>query len=135
MAQMLAQRGTRAYHPEEQDTLRRALGDSRCHWEGDTLVSETTNLEAGGRNGSSNNLHLVERFTRVDQDTLQYGRSTVMENAAPTRCLLGELAPFRADITPLEGGSDAARHDWRRCHDAENAMRSPAPRRSDCRDP
>ena len=58
--------------PHLPTTIRRALGDSRGHWEGDTLVVETTNLKAGGRNGSSSNLQLVERFTRVDRDTLQY---------------------------------------------------------------
>ena len=59
--------------PHLPTTVRSALGDSRGHWEGDTLVVETTNLKAGGRrNGSSSNLQLVERFTRVDRDTLQY---------------------------------------------------------------
>ena len=58
--------------PHRPTTVRSALGDSRGHWEGDTLVVETTNLKARGRNGSSSNLHLVERFTRVDRDTLQY---------------------------------------------------------------
>ena len=58
--------------PHLTSTLRTALGDARGHWEGDTLVVETTNLEAGGRNGSSRDLRLVERFTRVAQDVLQY---------------------------------------------------------------
>ena len=58
--------------PHLPTTVRSALGDSRGHWEGDALVVETTNLKAGGRNGSSGDLHLVERFTRVDRDTLQY---------------------------------------------------------------
>ena len=52
-------------------TVRNRLGDPRGHWDGDTLVVETTNLKAG-RSGSSSDLRLVERFTRVDQDTLQY---------------------------------------------------------------
>ena len=59
--------------PHLPTTVRSALGDSRGHWEGDTLVVETTNLATRSRrNGASSNLHLVERFTRVDQDTLQY---------------------------------------------------------------
>ena len=58
--------------PHLTSAIRTALGDARGHWEGDTLVVETTNLKAGGRNGSSSNLRLVERFTRVDRDTLQY---------------------------------------------------------------
>lgn len=55
------------------------LGDSRGHWEGDTLVIDTTNLrDKAGRNGgleilhSSEDIHLVERFTRVDAKTLLY---------------------------------------------------------------
>ena len=58
--------------PHRSPDVRGNLGDSRGHWEGDTLVVETTNLKQGGRNGSSNSLQLVERFTRVDRDTLQY---------------------------------------------------------------
>ena len=58
-------------HPHFSPAIREDLGDSRGRWEGDTLVVETTNLKTG-RNGSSRDLHLVERFTRVATDTLQY---------------------------------------------------------------
>ncbi len=48
-------------------------GDSRGHWEGETLVIETRGFsEAGGYRGATANLHLVERLTRVGPDTLQY---------------------------------------------------------------
>ena len=50
-------------------------GDSRGHWEGDTLVVETTNFlreTSFMRGGASKHLHLVERFTRVSADTLVY---------------------------------------------------------------
>ena len=53
--------------------LRQWVGDSRGHWEGDTLVVETTNFlreTAVFRGQSRANLRLVERFTRVDADTL-----------------------------------------------------------------
>ena len=48
-------------------------GDSRGHWEGDTLVVETSNFDAG-RNwrGSTTDMRLVERFSRTDADTLEY---------------------------------------------------------------
>ena len=53
--------------------LRQWVGDSRASWEGDTLVVETTNfLRETSLRGSSANLHLVERFSRVDADTLLY---------------------------------------------------------------
>ena len=49
------------------------LGDSRGRWDGDTLVVETTNLHpAWTHYGSDPSMNLVERFTRVDVDTLQY---------------------------------------------------------------
>ena len=57
------------------------LGDSRGRWEGDTLVVDTRNFlgetsfnPKGTRiqKGSAANMHLVERFTRVDADTLLY---------------------------------------------------------------
>ena len=57
------------------------LGDSRGHWEDNTLVVETTNFlddtTSIGRNGgnavaTSDALRLVERFTRADPDTMSY---------------------------------------------------------------
>ena len=48
-------------------------GDSRGHWDGDTLVVETKNfLRETSFRDSGASLHLVERFTRVDADTLIY---------------------------------------------------------------
>ncbi len=53
--------------------LRQWVGDSRAKWEDDTLVVETTNfLRETSLGGSSANLHLVERFRRVDAETLSY---------------------------------------------------------------
>jgi hypothetical protein len=49
------------------------LGDSVGHWEGDTLVVDTTNFTDKTRfRGSTEDLHVVERFTRVDAKTLLY---------------------------------------------------------------
>lgn len=62
--------------------LRQWLGDSRGHWEGDTLIVETTNFsEKTNFEGSSENRHVVERFTRSDADTIEY-KFTVTD---PTR--------------------------------------------------
>ena len=55
--------------------LRQWVGDSRGYWEGDTLVVSTTNFlrETGFvRGGSSAALNLIERFTRISDDTLLY---------------------------------------------------------------
>ena len=55
------------------DKIRQFPGDSRGHWEGDTLVVETTNFTDKTRfQRSSEALHVVERFTRVDADTILY---------------------------------------------------------------
>jgi hypothetical protein len=61
------------------------LGDSRGRWEGKTLVVDTTNFtDKTGFRGSSDQLHLVEKFTRVDANTLQY-EYTVDDPATFTR--------------------------------------------------
>jgi len=53
------------------------LGDSIGHWEGDTLVVDTTNFaDQIIFRGSSKNLHVIERFTRTNADTILY-RATI----------------------------------------------------------
>jgi hypothetical protein len=53
--------------------VRQFRGDSIGHWEGDTLVVDTTNFTARNPfHGSGDKLHVVERFTRVDADTVLY---------------------------------------------------------------
>jgi hypothetical protein len=60
--------------------IRKWMGDSVGHWEGDTLVVDTTNFTGKTQfRGSSQNLHVVERFTRVDPKTLLY-RFTVEDS-------------------------------------------------------
>ena len=59
--------------PHLSEDLRQWMGDSRGRWDGDTLVVETTNfLRETHFTGSSTNLRLVERFSRIDDDTLLY---------------------------------------------------------------
>ena len=64
--------------PHVGSRIRQYLGDSRGHWEGDTLVVQTTNFHPGG-NGmgglfrfADQNLKLTERFHRTGPDTLDY---------------------------------------------------------------
>jgi hypothetical protein len=53
--------------------IRQWFGDSRGHWEGDTLVVDVTNFSPKAEyRGSRENLHLVERWTRVNPTTLEY---------------------------------------------------------------
>jgi hypothetical protein len=59
--------------PHAAPAIRRWQGDSRGRWEGDTLVVDTTNFtDKTNFRGADENLHLVERFTRVDPKTLLY---------------------------------------------------------------
>ena len=59
--------------PHLSEDIRQWNGDSRGHWEGDTLVVETTNFSANSYyRGATEGLHLVERFTRTGPDTLAY---------------------------------------------------------------
>lgn len=47
------------------------LGDSRGHWEGNTLVVETTNFSQGFRGSNPDTYKMIERFTRVDANNLK----------------------------------------------------------------
>ena len=59
--------------PRRDEPIRQFVGDSRGHWEGDTLVVETMHFNRlTGVRGSTPNARLVERFTRVGPDTLDY---------------------------------------------------------------
>ena len=65
--------------PQLGSSIRQYMGDSRGRWEANVLVVETTNLTdktSIGLNGNglrhSDAIRLVERFTRVDSDTIQY---------------------------------------------------------------
>ena len=63
----------RMNQPHLPKSFRQWLGDSVGHWEGDTLVVDTTNFTDKTRfRGSTENLHVIERFTRVDRNNLLY---------------------------------------------------------------
>ena len=58
--------------PHVPASVREWLGDSRGHWEGDTLVVDTVNYRAGAFMNASDKLHVIERFTRTGPETLKY---------------------------------------------------------------
>jgi hypothetical protein len=59
--------------PALPDGIQLIPGDSRGRWEGDTLVVESANFTDKTRfRGSSAALHVTERFTRVDAETIRY---------------------------------------------------------------
>ncbi len=59
--------------PHLASAIHQWMGNSTGHWEGDTLVVDTTNFtDRTAFRGSSKNLHVVERFRRTDADTIDY---------------------------------------------------------------
>ena len=70
--------------------IRLWMGDSVGRWEGDTLVVDTTNFTNKTRfRGSTENLHVVERFSRMDDKTLLY-RFTIEDPDTWTKPWTGE---------------------------------------------
>jgi len=82
------------------ERIRQLHGDSRGHWEGDTLVVETANYSPTSYfMGSSDGLELIERFTRVSEDVLQY-EVTVTDPktwSAPWSAMI----PLRRSVDPV----------------------------------
>ena len=86
--------------PQLPSTVRQWTGSYRGRWEGDTLVVESTNFN--GKNpfqGSSENMKLIERFTRVDENTMRY-EFTVDDPSTWTRPWSAEV-PWAKTIGPL----------------------------------
>ena len=80
--------------------VRQWSGDSRGRWEGDTLVIETSHFNDQRRwRGTTRNMTLVERLTRVDADTLVY-EYTVDDPETWTRPWTASL-PMRRSEEPL----------------------------------
>jgi hypothetical protein len=72
-------------------------GDSRGHWEGDTLVVDTMNFSPQANfMGAAENLHLIERFTRVATDTITY-QMTFDDKTTWTRPWTAEMPLRRSD--------------------------------------
>ena len=81
--------------PHLRSGIRQWLGDSRGRWEGDTLVVETTNFTPKAEQrahylvvtafSTGKNLHLVERFTRTDADTIDYRFTVTVTSSGVVR--------------------------------------------------
>jgi hypothetical protein len=98
--------------PHVSPKVRSYMGDPRAHWEGGTLVIDTTNfLGDDDFLGADENLHLVERLTRTAPDTILY-QFTVDDPTAFTRPWSGEIPMTRTTegIFPYE------------CHEGNYAM-------------
>ena len=86
--------------PQLPASVRQWTGSYRGRWEGDTLVVESTNFN--GKNpfqGSSENMRLIERFTRVDENTIRY-QFTIDDPSTWTKPWSAEV-PWAKTIGPL----------------------------------
>ena len=84
--------------PHIDDDVRQFHGDSRGHWDGDTLVIETTNYSRKSDfKGARENLHVVERLTRVGPRAMNY-EVTLNDPTTWTK-------PWTVEI-PLKGTED-----------------------------
>ena len=88
--------------------IRQWMGDPRGHWDGDTLVIESTNFSAKTMSfndsltsgmGTGRTLHLTERLRRVDADTLEY-EYTVNDPATFTRPFTAVI-PMAKTVGPM----------------------------------
>jgi hypothetical protein len=93
-------------------SIRKWLGDSVGRWEGETLVVDTTNFTDKTRfRGSTADLHVVERFSRIDDKTLRY-RFTIEDKNTWAQPWTGEYTWPATDDRVFEYA----------CHEANYAL-------------
>jgi hypothetical protein len=83
--------------PHIAKNVKQWMGDSVGHWERNTLVIDTTNFTDLNPFEDAQNLHVIERLTRVDPDTILY-QFTVEDPGMWTKPWSGELP-----ITKMQG--------------------------------
>jgi hypothetical protein len=100
--------------PHLSANIRQFRGDSIGHWEGNTLVVDSTNFTARNPfHGSGDKLHVVERFTRADADTIVY-RFTVEDPETWDQPWTAETAWSKVDGPIFEYA----------CHEGNYSMRN-----------
>ncbi|MBV9396628.1 MAG: hypothetical protein JO062_01525 [Bryobacterales bacterium] len=98
--------------PHLPSNVREWFGDSRGHWEGDTLVVETTNFtDKSPFHGSDENMKLIEKFTRTGPDTILY-EFTVNDPTVFTKPWTGQVPMNRMQGPIIEYA----------CHEGNYAM-------------
>ena len=86
--------------PHLPQNVRQLMGDSRGHWEGNTLVVETTNFtDKTSFRGASDKVRMIERFTRTDANTLLY-QFTIDDETTWSKSWGGEI-PMKKVNAPL----------------------------------
>jgi hypothetical protein len=82
--------------PHISKNIHQWYGDSVGHWEGNTLVIDTTNFTDLSPYQGAQNVHIIERLTRADQDTILY-QFTMEDPGMWTKPWSGELPITRID--------------------------------------
>jgi len=96
--------------PHLPSSIRQRYGDARAHWEQNTLVVDITNFSDKTEfHGSRDNLHLTERFTRLDANTLEY-RVTLEDPTTWTK-------PWTAVVDLTKGDEQANQVYQQTCHE------------------
>ena len=99
--------------PHVSERIRQFPGDSRARWEGDTLVVETRGFNDKTRfQGSTGALRVVERFTRVSEDSIRY-EFTVDDPTTWTRPWSAEIPMVRTEGPMYEYACHEGNHDIR----------------------
>ena len=99
--------------PHLSPRIRQWPGDSRGRWEGDTLVVDTVNFnEKTHYEGSTEALHVVERFTRVDAETIRY-EFTVQDDRTWAQPWSAEFPLMKRDSPLYEYACHEGNHDIR----------------------
>jgi len=105
--------------PHISQNVRQWMGDSRGHWQGNTLVVDVTNFPdrdvtgfgVAYRHGETSHLHLIERFTRIDANTISY-EVTVDDSTTFTK-------PWTASIPMVK--SDGPLYEYA-CHEGNYSI-------------
>jgi hypothetical protein len=87
--------------PHLPKNVRQLQGDSVGHWEGETLVVDTTNFTEENPFPGAQNVHLIERFRLVDKDTMIY-EFTLEDPGMWVRPYSGEMTVTRSDSQMYE---------------------------------
>jgi hypothetical protein len=95
--------------PHLSQNVRQWMGDSRGHWDGNTLVVDVTNFPdrdvtgfgVAYRFSETSQLHLIERFTRIDADTINY-EVTVDDPATFTKQWTASIPMVKSDAPLYE---------------------------------
>jgi hypothetical protein len=103
--------------PPLSDNIHLLMGDSRGHWEGDTLVVESRNFTdrtAVGGARHSEKLHMTERFTRIDPEMIDYEIHVDDPDTFVKPWTMRMTITTQPDYQIYEYG----------CHEGNNAMRN-----------